>query len=230
MQESRKNYSAIILAAGSGSRMAANQNKIFLKLGNKAIFEYSLDLFLSDSNCQAILLVGKPEERIYFSSFLSERVKFVSGGAERQDSVRHALALVTSDYVMIHDGARPFVTLSQLNLLKEQENAILAVPVKDTIKQVAQNHQIHQTVPRQALWAAQTPQFFETTLIKSMHDTAKLENFLGTDDASLVEQFAVDAVAIVNGSYENIKITTPEDLIFGEAILTHRMKEDCCDE
>ena len=229
-QESKKNYSAIILAAGSGSRMAANQNKIFLKLGDKAIFEYSLDLFLSDPDCQSILLVGKPEEKAYFSRFLSETVLFVPGGAERQDSVRHALALVTSGNVMIHDGARPFVTMSQLNLLKGQENAILAVPVKDTIKQVAQNHQIHQTVPRDALWAAQTPQFFETALIKKMHDTAKLENFLGTDDASLVEAYATDAVAIVSGSYENIKITTPEDLIFGEAILTHRMRQESCDK
>lgn len=229
-QESKKNYTAIILAAGSGSRMAANQNKIFLKLGNKPIFEYSLDLFLSDPDCQSILLVGKPEEQAYFSSFLSDTVRFVSGGAERQDSVRHALALVTSDYVMIHDGARPFVTLSQLNLLKRQENAVLAVPVKDTIKQVALDHQIHQTVPRDTLWAAQTPQFFETELIKSMHDTAKLENFLGTDDASLVEAYAADAVVIVRGSYENIKITTPEDLIFAEAILTNRVKQDCCDK
>lgn len=229
-QERKKNYSAIILAAGSGRRMAADQNKIFLKLGEKAIFEYSLELFLSDPDCQSILLVGKPEEQAYFSSFLSDTVRFVSGGAERQDSVRHALAEVTSDYVMIHDGARPFVTLPLLSLLKAHDNAILAVPVKDTIKQVASDHQINQTVPRDALWAAQTPQFFETTLIKKMHDTAKLEQFLGTDDASLVETYATDAVAIVSGSYENIKITTPEDLIFGEAILTHRIKQESCDK
>lgn len=228
-QQSKKIYSAIILAAGSGSRMAANQNKIFLKLGDKAIFEYALELFLSDPDCHDILLVGKPEEQAYFSKFLSSTVRFVSGGAERQDSVRHALAKVTSDFVMIHDGARPFVTLTHLNSLKAYDNAILAVPVKDTIKQVTQQHQINQTVPRQDLWAAQTPQFFETAMIQKVHHTANLENFLGTDDASLVEKYADDLVKIVTGSYENIKITTPEDLIFGEAILANRVKQACCD-
>lgn len=224
IEQSKKTYSAIILAAGSGSRMATNQNKIFLNLGNKAIFEHSLDLFLSDPDCQEILLVGKPEEETYFSKFLSSTIRFVSGGAERQDSVRHALALVTSEYVMIHDGARPFVTLSQLTSLKVNDNAILAVPVKDTIKQVTQQHQINGTVPRQDLWAAQTPQFFETSMIQKMHHTANLEKFLGTDDASLVEKYSDNSVMIVEGSYENIKITTPEDLIFGEAILAHHMK------
>lgn len=225
-QQNTKKYSAIILAAGSGSRMAAQKNKIFLNLGHKAIFEYSLDLFLSDPDCLEILLVGKLEEQANFSKFLSHTVRFILGGAERQDSVRHALAEVTSDYVMIHDGARPFVTLLHLTLLKAKENAILAVPVKDTIKQVTPLHEINETVPRDDLWAAQTPQFFKTDLIRKMHHTAALENFLGTDDASLVEKYAQDAVTIVTGSYENIKITTPEDLIFGEAILANRMKYD----
>ncbi|GHU36291.1 2-C-methyl-D-erythritol 4-phosphate cytidylyltransferase [Bacilli bacterium] len=218
----QKAYSAILLAAGSGSRMAADRNKIFLRLNDQAIFQYSLDLFLSDADCKQVILVGKDEEKVYFTDFLSDKVCFVVGGAERQDSVRHALTRVSETAVMIHDGARPFVTLSELNALKAHDNAILAVPVKDTIKQVNQAGQISQTVPRDKLWGAQTPQFFETSLIQKVHQIAQSKAFLGTDDASLVEVFSDVPVTIVPGSYDNIKITTPEDLIFGQAILTHR--------
>ncbi|GAB2023783.1 2-C-methyl-D-erythritol 4-phosphate cytidylyltransferase [Pseudolactococcus yaeyamensis] len=220
--QGHKAYSAVLLAAGSGSRMAADHNKIFLTLNDKAIFRYSLDLFLSDSDCKQVILVGKAEEKTYFTAFLSDKVCFVAGGAERQDSVRQALACVSEAAVMIHDGARPFVTLSELDALKAQDNAILAVPVKDTIKQVNHQAQISQTVPRQNLWGAQTPQFFETSLIQKVHQIAHSKAFLGTDDASLVEIFSDKPVTIVPGSYDNIKITTPEDLIFGQAILTHR--------
>lgn len=218
---SEKCYSAVILAAGSGSRMAAKRNKILLTLDGKAIFQYSLELFLSDSDCQQVILVGKVTEKAYFADFLSDRVQFVVGGAERQDSVRNALAVVSAPYVMIHDSARPFVTLAHLKALKQHENAILAVPVKDTIKQT-EAEKIVKTVPRQNLWGAQTPQLFETTLIKQVHQLAYEQAFLGTDDASLVEKFSDTAVDIVSGSYDNIKITTPEDLIFGHAILANR--------
>ena len=219
-----KAYSAVLLAAGSGSRMAADRNKIFLTLADKAIFQYALDLFLSDSDCKQVILVGKTEEKAYFTDFLSDRVCFVVGGVERQDSVRHALAHVSEAAVMIHDGARPFVTLSELAALKAHNNAILAVPVKDTIKQVDADRNISQTVPRDNLWGAQTPQFFETSLIQKVHQLAHSKAFLGTDDASLVEVFSEVPVTIVPGSYENIKITTPEDLIFGQAILDNRSK------
>jgi 2-C-methyl-D-erythritol 4-phosphate cytidylyltransferase len=218
---SEKCYSAVILAAGSGSRMAADRNKILLQLAGKAIFQYALELFLSDSDCQQVILVGKAEEKSYFSEFLSEKVQFVVGGAERQDSVRNALAVVSNQRVMIHDSARPFVTLTDLKALKKHHNAILAVPVKDTIKET-KDGKIIQTVPRQNLWGAQTPQLFETALIKQVHQIAHEKKVLGTDDASLVEVFSDVTVAIVTGSYENIKITTPEDLIFGRAILANR--------
>lgn len=222
IDQGHKAYSAVLLAAGSGSRMAAACNKIFLTLADKAIFQYGLELFLSDSDCKQVILVGKAEEKSYFTDYLSDRVCFVVGGAERQDSVRHALKEVSEDAVMIHDGARPFVTLSELAALKAYNNAILAVPVKDTIKQVNHQEQISQTVPRENLWGAQTPQFFETSLIQKVHQDAHSKAFLGTDDASLVEVFSDKPITIVPGSYENIKITTPEDLIFGQAILIHR--------
>ncbi|GFH41825.1 2-C-methyl-D-erythritol 4-phosphate cytidylyltransferase [Lactococcus hodotermopsidis] len=214
-------YSAIILVAGSGSRMGACRNKIFLTLNGQAIFRYSLDLFLADSDCQQVILVGKFDEKAHFEHLLSQRVQFVIGGSERQDSVRNALAVVTQKTVMVHDGARPFVTASELSALKKQKNAILAAPVKDTIKQIIDG-KILKTVPREALWGAQTPQLFETALIKKVHEMAHKAAFLGTDDASLVEQFSDVSVTIVQGSYENIKMTTPEDLIFGQAILANR--------
>jgi 2-C-methyl-D-erythritol 4-phosphate cytidylyltransferase len=219
-----KCYSAVILAAGSGRRMISWRNKMFLTLNGKAIFQYALDLFLSDSDCQQIILVGKSEEKVHFENFLSDRVQFIVGGAERQDSVRNALSIVKLDYVMIHDGARPFVRNSDLSALKSNQNAILAVPVKETIKQadVSGNGKIIRTVPRKQLWVAQTPQFFETNLIRNMHDIAYKKGFLGTDDASLIEQFSEVPVTIIPGTYENIKITTPEDLIFGRMILENR--------
>lgn len=222
---SPKHYSAVILVAGFGRRMGIAQNKVFLTLEDKAIFEYALDLFLSDRDCQQIILVGKADEKSHYTDFLSDQVSFVVGGAERQDSVRNALAHVNQKSVMIHDGARPFVTLSELENLKGHDNAILAVPVKDTIKQVVAGDKISQTVPRQNLWRAQTPQLFETELIRQVHHLAVSKGFLGTDDASLVETFSDVSVTIVPGSYENIKITTPEDLFFGAAILTHRSQD-----
>ncbi|MDR1606319.1 MAG: 2-C-methyl-D-erythritol 4-phosphate cytidylyltransferase [Streptococcaceae bacterium] len=226
MTGEQKRYTAVILAAGSGQRMAADRNKVFLALAGQAIFQYSLTLFLSDPDCQQVLLVGKAEEIAAFAPFLSDRVQFVTGGAERQDSVRQALSQVSQAAVMIHDGARPFVKRSELEALKQHQNAILAAPVKETIKQVTDSGQIDQTVPRHNLWGAQTPQFFQTTLIRQVHQLARERAFLGTDDASLVEMFSELPVAVVMGSYENIKITTPEDLIFAQAILAQRKEQD----
>lgn len=224
-KDGHKDYSAIILVAGDGRRMAANQNKIFLTIKDKPIFEYALEVFLSDSDCQQVILVGKNNEAVRFIDFLSERVIFVPGGEERQDSVRHAFAYVSQKRVMIHDGARPFLTLADINALKQHDNAILAVPVKDTIKQVGEDSHISRTISREDLWCAQTPQFFEWEVIKEAHLSAYSSVFSATDDASLVEHFLKVPVTIVPGSYENIKITTPEDLIFGEAILAHRSED-----
>ncbi|GFH40617.1 2-C-methyl-D-erythritol 4-phosphate cytidylyltransferase [Lactococcus insecticola] len=216
-----KSYSAVILAAGSGTRMGAAHNKIFLTLNSQAVYTYSLDLFLADADCAQIILVGKVAEKEQFLAVLSDKVQFVVGGAERQDSVRNALAHVSTSQVMIHDGARPFVTLKELSALKTHQNAILAVPVKDTIKQ-SDDGKITHTVPRQNLWSAQTPQYFETAVIRTAHEAAFSARFLGTDDASLLETFSDIPVDIVMGSYDNIKLTTPEDLTVGQAILAKR--------
>ncbi|OFI47251.1 2-C-methyl-D-erythritol 4-phosphate cytidylyltransferase [Floricoccus penangensis] len=211
-------YDAIVLVAGSGKRMGIGKNKIFLKIDDKPIFQYSLDLFKTDVDCQKIILVGKKEEQVMFTSYLTENIVFAVGGQERQDSVRNALKLVGSDYVMIHDGARPFINQSELNRLKEKPNSILAVPVKDTIKQVNSDGKIEQTIPRDTLFAAQTPQCFQSALIINAHRKAFENNFLGTDDASLIEEFEEISVSIVEGSYNNIKVTTPEDILMARLI------------
>ncbi|OFI49018.1 2-C-methyl-D-erythritol 4-phosphate cytidylyltransferase [Floricoccus tropicus] len=211
-------YDAIILAAGSGRRMGINKNKIFLSIDDKPIFQYSVDLFKADSDCQKIILVGKKEEQGIFTSYLSENIVFAVGGQERQDSVRNALKLVESDYVMIHDGARPFINQRELNCLKKKPNSILAVPVKDTIKQVESDGKIKQTIPRETLFSAQTPQCFQSDLIINAHMEAFENNFLGTDDASLIEEFGEVSVSIVEGSYNNIKVTTPEDILMARLI------------
>lgn len=210
-------YDVILLVAGSGRRMGADRNKILLELDGQAIFAYSLQVFQADPGCQRILLVGRPEDRPAFEDYLSPQVIFVTGGPERQDSVRLGLAHVQADWVMVHDGARPFISLDHLQELKAQPNSILAVPVKDTIKEVEAGF-IQQTVPRVRLMAAQTPQFFETTLLAAVHDQALQADFLGTDDASLVETFSSVKVGLVPGSYWNMKLTTPEDLIVAQAI------------
>lgn len=210
-------YDVILLVAGSGRRMGAACNKVFLELEGQAIFTYSLEVFQADPDCGRIVLVGRPEEQVAFADYLSQQVVFVAGGAERQDSVRLGLAQVEADWVMVHDGARPFISLEQLQGLKAQPNSILAVPVTDTIKEVGSEF-IQRTVPRESLMAAQTPQFFERRLLAEVHEQALQAGYLGTDDASLVEAFSEVQVGLVPGSSWNLKLTRPEDLVLGQAI------------
>ncbi|MBS7578212.1 MULTISPECIES: 2-C-methyl-D-erythritol 4-phosphate cytidylyltransferase [unclassified Enterococcus] len=217
-------YTAIVLAAGSGTRMGIKQNKVFLELKHQPIISYSIDLFLSDNDCKQIIVVGKADERENFPT-LPREVEFIEGGLERQDSVRLGLAQTNCKYVMIHDGARPFITSENLEALKanvfENNATMLAVPVKDTIKQVRKG-KIIRTVPRADLYQAQTPQVFLTEWIKKAHKKAEECQFLGTDDGSLIEAFLDAEVTITMGSYENIKITTPEDLVIAKAIMRRR--------
>lgn len=217
-------YTAIVLAAGSGTRMGIKKNKVFLELHHRPIISYSIDLFLADSDCKQIIVVGKSSERANFPELPSE-VEFIEGGLERQDSVRAGLERTHCKYVMIHDGARPFITSANLAALKanvfENNATMLAVPVKDTIKQVRKG-KIIRTVPRADLYQAQTPQVFLTELIQKAHQKAEACQFLGTDDGSLIEAFLDAEVTITMGSYENIKITTPEDLVIAKAIMRRR--------
>lgn len=221
-------YTVVIPAAGKGKRMGADENKLMLTLQGKPIIVWTVEAFSKDAWCERIVLAVRPEEQGWFERqlhHLETPITYVTGGEERQQSVRSGLQVVDPDaVVLIHDGARPFVRIDQLHAIAEAartEGAILAVPVKDTVKQVATGH-ITQTVPREALWLAQTPQAFPAADIQAVHDQAEASGFIGTDDASLFE-WAGKKVIVLTGDYHNIKMTTPEDLLFGEAILT---KED----
>ncbi|MCT4781046.1 MULTISPECIES: 2-C-methyl-D-erythritol 4-phosphate cytidylyltransferase [Exiguobacterium] len=222
-------YRIVIPAAGAGKRMGADRNKLMLLLRNRSIIEWTLDVFEQDDQCLEIILAINPAEQTWFESITAQyetTIQLIPGGRERQESVRRGLAVITEPgIVLIHDGARPFVTLDAIHRVVAAAEvtgaAILAVPIKDTVKRVEQDR-IVETVPREQLMAAQTPQAFQLETIRTVHEKAATE-FLGTDDASLIE-WDGGTVTQVTGQYENIKVTTPDDLVFGEAILTKRGK------
>lgn len=231
-------YELILLAAGQGKRMGASQNKILLHLLGKPVIVYSIEAFLQDKACGHIILVVQSDEeqqmrRILRKYFPRPRchITVVVGGAERQDSVFQGLqALKQPDsYVFVHDGARPFIVRPLLKNLYQTvtatKAAILGVPVKDTIKRVDAG-QVVETIPRDALWQVQTPQAFLGTELMTVHQQAQADQYFGTDDASLIEQYSERKISLVLGSYENIKLTTPDDMLLGEAILRRRIKNN----
>lgn len=222
------NIGVVIAAAGSGKRMGGPVKKQFIELCGKPVLLHTLDLFSSLEYVKEMVVVTAEEDVAGTRALLSAYpcVRVVSGGAERQDSVYLGLlALRSSDYVMIHDGARPFLSHQTLTRLVDtmlaERAAILAVPVKDTIKRTDEMGIVMDTPPRRSLWAVQTPQAFALSDILFAHERAREDGFLGTDDASLLERLG-QAVRVVEGEYTNIKLTTPDDLIFGEAILKRR--------
>lgn len=220
-------YDVIIPAAGMGKRMQANQNKILLTINHKSILEHTVQVFQNDDNCRAIHLAAQRDEISTLQSMLTNYSKIdviTEGGSERQYSIYNVLkAIEPCQYVFVHDAARPFVTQDTLNKLYEsiQQNhsVIAAVKVKDTIKRI-ENDQVTETLKRDELWQIQTPQAFSYQLLLDAYNKADADHFLGTDDASLVER--ISKVHIVESDYDNIKITTPEDMFFAEAILKKR--------
>lgn len=220
-------YQVIIPAAGQGKRMGAGKNKLFIELRGLPIIVHTLKVFENDHRCAGIILVIHPEEKMEFQQLLQKHdikkvLSLVAGGKERQQSVYHGLKEVTTDgIVLVHDGARPFIhptMISELLTATEKDGAaVVAVPVKDTIKKV-RNKTVLETIERSSLWAIQTPQAFRVSLLLTAHKEAEKNAFQGTDDASLVEQLGI-GVTVVEGTYDNIKLTTPEDLYFAEAIL-----------
>ncbi|MFJ7748091.1 2-C-methyl-D-erythritol 4-phosphate cytidylyltransferase [Peribacillus sp. NPDC097295] len=219
-------YEVVIPAAGQGKRMKAGKNKLFIELSGTPIIVYTLRVFEEDSNCQGIILSINPAEKDYFkemiASFDFKKVKkLVSGGKERQQSVYNALTHVEEEIILVHDGARPFIDQKQISELTTAASlhggAIIAVPVKDTIKK-ANNRSVMETVERSSLWSVQTPQAFRASILINAHEKAEAASFLGTDDSSLLERIN-EQVVIIEGNYDNIKITTQEDLYFADAIL-----------
>lgn len=210
------NYSAIVLCAGKGSRSGLTYNKMLYRFKNKTVYEMTMDIFLNDERCKQIVVVTKEEELDDLKKLISsKKIDYVFGGKERQDSVYNGLQVVKEDYVLIHDGARPYLKKENiddiLECLNKNNACLLVVPVKDTIK-VCMDGNIVKTLPREQLVQAQTPQAFKTELIKRCYQKGKVQNYIATDDASLVEYFENIEVKAVLGSYSNIKITTPDDL------------------
>src|SRR5690606_6485021 len=223
-------YQVIIPAAGSGKRMGAGFNKLRLELAGSPIILHTLHVFISDPECSKIILVIDSSDQQFFEELLTRnltKVELVNGGSERQYSVYNGLQVADQNgIILVHDGTRPFITHATIKNLVETASmsgaAIAAVPVKDTIKRV-EGLEVVETLERSSLWQVQTPQAFRFSVLHEAHKKARDENFLGTDEASLVERIGYP-VKIVESDYDNIKLTTPEDLFFANAILEKRQR------
>jgi 2-C-methyl-D-erythritol 4-phosphate cytidylyltransferase len=219
----------IAAAAGVGKRMGLDYPKQFLEINGKPIFIKTLEVIESSPKVNGIIVVTNEEyiEKVkeFCKNFGVTKVKnVVSGGKERQDSIYNALLEVPEniEIIGVQDGVRPFIkekyideSLEILSKSKDISGVVTGVPVKDTIKIINGDKTIVETPDRATLFAAQTPQIFRSKTLKKAYSEARKDNFLGTDDASLVERLGENVKMIV-GSYENIKITTPEDLVFLE--------------
>jgi 2-C-methyl-D-erythritol 4-phosphate cytidylyltransferase len=220
---------AVILAAGKGSRMGANINKQFLTMKEKPILYYTLKAFCECKSIDEVVLVSAKSEIEFCREDIVERYKFtkvkaiIEGGAERQHSVFNGLkAIKNCDVVLIHDGARPFVTDAIIEDGIKNAHlygvATCGVNPKDTIKVKNEEGFSNKTLNRNNLFIVQTPQCFKYDLIFKCHVNLNHENISVTVDTMVVEKYG-HKVFLYDGSYNNIKITTPEDLIIGERIL-----------
>ncbi len=211
-------YSAVIVAAGKGSRMGLGYNKVFFLIDDHTtVLEKTISIFQKDSDCvEIVVVVSADEYSRCIDKFQSGNVIFVSGGETRGHSVFNGLMAVSSDKVLIHDGARPYLSQECLNNVKKEIKdgvaVIPVVPVKDTIKHIV-NNEVVTTFKRNELFQVQTPQAFETDLILGCYRKAfNEENYSCTDDGQIVELYSDAKIKAVEGCYSNIKITTIEDL------------------
>ena len=227
---------AIVLAGGRGKRMNSTVPKQFLMIKDKPVLYYSLKAF-EDSFIDSVILVTSEDDMEYCKKEIVDRynftkvVKIVAGGKERYHSVLHGIkAAGECDYIFIHDGARPFVMqdmlMRLLECVKESKACVAGMPVKDTIKIANEDGYIDNTPKRELVWMIQTPQVFDYALIKKAYlnlekdEYSLLQKGISiTDDAMVVEMLLGEKVKLVEGSYQNIKITTPEDLAIAEGFL-----------
>jgi 2-C-methyl-D-erythritol 4-phosphate cytidylyltransferase len=221
----------VIPAAGIGKRMCSTTPKQFLTLSGEPILVHTLHIFEHHPDITEIIVVANREDKSFVKELLAKKglskvKRIVIGGRERQDSVYQGVLATTTEWVLVHDGVRPFVSqvavTRLINAMKEGERAAtLAVPVKDTIKRVSPTRVVEETLDRSNLWNIQTPQVFSKNLLLSAHQHAIEYEIMATDDAMLVEAIG-EKVHVVEGEYTNLKITTPEDLLIGEAILARK--------
>ncbi|MEG0842397.1 MAG: 2-C-methyl-D-erythritol 4-phosphate cytidylyltransferase [Erysipelotrichaceae bacterium] len=212
------NYATLIMAAGSGTRVNLGYNKLLYQLeSGKTILETTVQLFLEDERCkQIVIVVSNHDCQTMQALFHHPKISYVIGGEQRQDSVYNGLKVVKEDYVLIHDGARPYLEMEDvnqlLNTLIDVPACLLMVDVKDTIK-VVKDGFVEKTLVRSELKQAQTPQAFQIDCIKKAYEKAKAQGIIATDDAQIVELCGDVKVKAVNGSYKNLKVTTKEDLV-----------------
>lgn len=224
-------YTAIILAAGSGSRMKSKVKKQFMDFLGKPLIYYAVKAFQDSPVDEIILVTGEnaisycQEEIVEKYNFTKVR-KIVPGGKERYESVYFGLMKTKTDYVMIHDGARAFIDQSVIKRsmegVKEYKACVVGMPVKDTIRVIDENQYSVEAPNRATLWQVQTPQCFVTEeivdafekMMKQNHETMGI-----TDDAMVMERFGNRKVKLIEGSYNNIKVTTPEDIAVGETFM-----------
>lgn len=226
---------AIIPSGGSGKRMGGKKKNLLPLLG-KPVLYYTLKPFEASPLVQSVILVVPAEDVLSYREDIVKRFRFkkvadvIAGGKERQDSVFNGVKAIGRPcaLLLIHDGARPLVTADIIErTIKEaylSGAAITAMPVKDTIKE-ANGKTVIKTLQRERLWSVQTPQAFRPEILLPAFKKAQKDGFTGTDESSIVERLGV-SVKIVEGSYENIKITTPEDMALATAILKCRASKD----
>jgi 2-C-methyl-D-erythritol 4-phosphate cytidylyltransferase len=221
---------AIIPAGGYGRRVNAGIHKQLIEIAGKPILVHTLEKFQNCNCVDAIIVATAPEillevEHLVKKFNLTKVVEITIGGNERQDSVYNALQMMVyhhSEIVVVHDAVRPFISCEKIcevvSACMETGAAILAVRPKETVKIGDRDNFVEETLDRNKLWLVQTPQAFYYTILQRAYKKAYTDSFYGTDDASLVERLGV-RVKIVEGLYENIKITTPEDIEFAKMML-----------
>lgn len=227
----KKKCTAIVLAAGQGKRMHSKIQKQFLELKGYPVLYYSLKCFQESPLIDEIILVTGEEAIPYCEKEIVEKYCFhkvsqvIAGGKERYDSVYAGLlSCADAGYVFIHDGARPFITEEilqrGLNGAEKTGACVIGMPSKDTVKLTDASGFVKATPERSRVWTIQTPQIFEYALIRKAHESIRSKDMSGiTDDAMVVEQETGARICLEEGSYRNIKITTPEDLVIAEAFL-----------
>ena len=218
----------LIAAAGSGSRMGADRNKLLLEVAGKTVLEWTMKAALESRAISWIGIIGQPKDKNSICSILDASVKsvqWINGGATRQQSVQLGLAALPDDAksVLIHDGARCLVksfVFDEISKIVSKGQAVIAASqVTDTIKKVDKNGEIVESPPRSDLWEAQTPQAFPVNELKHAHSEAIARGWNVTDDASLFERLGL-SVKIYDAGPANIKVTTPFDLVIAESLLS----------
>lgn len=228
----KQKYTAIILAAGSGKRMNSKVHKQYLIIQDRPVLYYSLKAFEDSAVDEIVLVVGKGEEKFCRKEIVDKygisKVKaIVEGGKERYHSVFEGLKQTSdADYVLIHDGARPFVNQDIIRRCMQEvqkyQACVVGMPVKDTIKIADEEGYAKQTPDRKNVWMIQTPQTFSYALIyEAYEEMLKTEDAAITDDAMVLERTKGKKSKLIGGSYRNIKITTPEDLLIANVYLQH---------